>query len=670
MSLQPHPLPPLLKEEVNNHLMLDQPPHLLDVLRWLVWLSLLSREELGRVLQRDEQTLWGHLNTLMKQGLVDSVILNETGWPLRHHRYHITDLGLYVLAASHTPALSAHKIAMSYPITRADLFERLARPRVHLLLSDLITRLITECPPGYRLTSYQQPYKQTYLDLSAKKHTITFDAAFLLQTPASAQHAFYLHVDQPEHLFSQKEAKSFIKKLFALRRWMHLQRESMPHLLLLSGVERFSFWSEHLERLTLNQGISLLNGSLGETKQMSRGAYTPLWIPFQKLPKHDGHVQESDLLDLLSLLEHPASPRIIEQFSQSFTFKNMLRRKETGALSKKSRALRRYVDVTLQQEALPLAGLLAPQIIAPAARKHRPAQEILNAFYADREERLAMSTQFTLALSSQQKDILALLTRHPYLSQPDLLTLLYSENQHDRLLSRQMNPLIHLDLVSVSLWSKAPVWREKERYILDESMLRFFAMRHGLSPAYYLYPHFPSEEDRGPVSPFSRDVTWLQHGAPLLRQQMAHTAGLYRCIRHILIHASPGTYHIHYWKSAQEALSWTYDPFNDKVVSIRPDAELLYSTNNLFTPRSLLIEYDRATTDSRAYKRKFRGYADYQAITRTTLPPLLVITQNEQSKRAIQQAIVHEKAFDVQVHILLESQVMLAGLLPILLHLS
>ena len=675
MNVLQQKLPPLLKEDLHTLLALGEvTDQHMEVLRWLVWLSLLTREELGRVLKRDEQTLWGYLDHLIKRGLVDYVILNETGWPRRHHRYYITDLGLYVLAASHAPALSARKIAMSYPVTRGDLLERLARPRVHLLLCELMTRLITECPAGYNLSSYQQPYKQTYTDIAGKKHTITFDAAFLLQTPGGSQHAFYIHVDQSEHMFSQKEAKSFIKKLFALRQWMHLQGEAMPHLLLLSGVERFSFWSEHLERLTLNQGISLLNGSITEAEQMQKGAYAPIWIPFQKLPEHDGRVKESDLIDLLSLLDRPASPHIVEHFSQYFTFKKMLLLKETTALSKNTKALKRYVEIALRQEAMPLASLLTPRDISPEERKQRPARanisrEMLDTLYGEKEERLAMSTQLTLALSNQQKDILAHLTRHPYLSQPDLLTLLHPESQNERLLARQMTPLIHMGLVSIHPWDKAPSWRAHERYYPSESILRFFAMRHGLSPAYYLHPIFPKGKERHPVSPLSREVIWLQHGARLLKQQMPHTDGLYHCVRHIFAASYRGApYRINYWKSAQESVRWYQDPYNESepVSFIRPDAELLYTVDDGFIPRPLLIEYDHATTYSREHRRKMRCYADYQHETRTTLPPMLMIVRNERVAQSVQKAIVDEKAFDVRVIMVLEEHVTQAGLLPVL----
>src|SRR5439155_21110547 len=139
--------------------------------------------------RRKDSTLWNHLNQLAKLNLVASVSFNEAGWESRHH-YYLTDLGLYVLASLDEHPISVYKLAVSYPITRIDLLSRLARPRVHLVLSELVTRFIAEHPPGYRLTSYQQPFKESYIDAQGAKHTLIFDAAFLLQTPEQSEHAF------------------------------------------------------------------------------------------------------------------------------------------------------------------------------------------------------------------------------------------------------------------------------------------------------------------------------------------------------------------------------------------------------------------------------------------------------------------------------------------------
>src|SRR5437763_6514167 len=134
----------------------------LKVLRALVWLPLLSIREIGRAMQRDKQTVWSYLDQLEQWDLAAHVVLDEPGWPRRHYRFYITDLGLYVLVARCPCPLSVAKLAASYAIERADLLARIARPQVHLVLSDLVSRLLSECPDGYQLTSYQQPWKQLY----------------------------------------------------------------------------------------------------------------------------------------------------------------------------------------------------------------------------------------------------------------------------------------------------------------------------------------------------------------------------------------------------------------------------------------------------------------------------------------------------------------------------
>ena len=127
-------------------------------------------------------------------------------------------------------------------------------------------------------------------------------------------------------------------------------------------------------------------------------------------------------------------------------------------------------------------------------------------------------------------------------------------------------------------------------------------------------------------------------------------------------------YFITYWKSAQECVGGYTDPHTNKASCIRPDAELLYTTASSPLPRSLLIEYDRATTYDREYRRKLRGYADYQHVTRTTLPPIVFITQNEKAVQTIQHAMASEKVFDVPIVFLLEQAVLHEGLTSLLAH--
>jgi hypothetical protein len=293
--------------------------------------------------------------------------------------------------------------------------------------------------------------------------------------------------------------------------------------------------------------------------------------------------------------------------------------------------------------------------------------QITEAFYGSLEDRLSMSALLTLALSDQQKEIITYLARHPYLGRSDLLALLH--HQDERLLTRQMTPLIHLKLVKISLWDKAESWRERERYSLYESALRWLSCRHGLSPASYLFPLV--SKDRRVVSPLARDVVWQERGAWGLQSQMAHTSGLYRCVRsiHLSSHRSPA-YQVLSWKSAREALRWYRDPLTGEMACIRPDAELLYTTADSAEVRSLLIEYDRDTTNLHQLASKFLCYAQYQQDTRITLPTTLVITQSEQAIDRIWRARDEAKASVVSIVVVLEEDIMHNGLLPILGHLG
>src|SRR2546421_11932550 len=107
--------------------------------------------------------------------------------------------------------------------------------------------------------------------------------------------------------------------------------------------------------------------------------------------------------------------------------------------------------------------------------------------YGNKVARLRMAALLNLALTGQQKAILALLIRHPHLSLPDLLALLHPKSHDERIIQRQLDPLlIELQLAWKDLWESGEGWRERERYRLSEAGLRFLAMRHGLTPAYYL----------------------------------------------------------------------------------------------------------------------------------------------------------------------------------------
>src|SRR5205823_10152371 len=118
---------------------------------------------------------------------------------------------------------------------------------------------------------------------------------------------------------------------------------------------------------------------------------------------------------------------------------------------------------------------------------------------------------------------------------PDLLTLLHPESRDGRLIQRQLDPLlIELKLAQKDAWQAGIGWQERERYQLSEIGLRFLAIRHGLTPAYYLIPEKKVRDEKKRVSPRDPTVNWEQRGAAQLGRQMGHTNALYQCVRGII----------------------------------------------------------------------------------------------------------------------------------------
>jgi len=640
----------------------------LELLRWLVWLALLSVQELTRLVKVDgrsfdEKTIGHHLLRLERLDLAASVVLSEAGWPPNLRRYYITDLGLYALVKRYPASISVPKLVACYPVTRTDLLTRLARPYVHLALSALVSRLIAESPPGYRLTSYQQLWKQTCDKFTGGgQQTWRSDAAFLLQTPTGAQHAFYVRVDQPECLFSQTEAKRWLSRLFALRKYQYLRGEVMPHLLLLSTPARFPFWAEQIEHVTLLENTSLPMGCIADYTRLTSGAYAPIWLPFGELVSSGGRDPEGGLASLLSLLDQPATQDLVEQFSQYFTFQHLLISRTTRSLSRRTKWLSRYVGESLQEEAK-----REIQLPGEADRTGIPAM-LSEELYGNKVARLRIAALLNLALTRQQKALLALLVRHPHLSLPDLLALLHPESQDERIIQRQLDPLlIELKLARKDPWQAGMGWRERERYQLSERGLRFLAVRHGLTPAYYLMPEKKVRDEKKRVSPRDATVNWEQRGAVLLGRQMWHTNALYQCVRGIIeVGVRSGAYRIISWKSARESVRCYYDSDERDWMNVCPDAELLYVRNDGVRLCSVLIEYDRGTTFYREYAAKFEAYSHYQRYTRTTLPPILVVIQRIATAKTIRTAIHGVGAGDVPVVLALEADLIQHGLLKVL----
>ena len=285
-------------------------------------------------------------------------------------------------------------------------------------------------------------------------------------------------------------------------------------------------------------------------------------------------------------------------------------------------------------------------------------------------DRMRMAALLNLSLTSQQKTTLALLVRHPHLSLPDLLALLHPESRDGRLIQRQLDPLlIEWKLARKDSWQGGTAWQERERYQISETGLRFLAMRHGLTPAYYLIPEKKVRDEKKRISPHDSTVNWEQRGAVLLGRQMGHTSALYECIRGIIkVGVRSGGYHILYWKSAREAVRSYYDSDEKDWMNVRPDAELLYVRAGGVRLESVLIEYDRGTTFYREYAAKFEAYSHYQLSTRTMLPPILMVIQRASTAQTIRKAIHDVGADGVWVILALETELLKHGLANILCH--
>jgi len=471
-----------------------------------------------------------------------------------------------------------------------------------------------------------------------------------------------VRVDQPECLFSQAEAKRFLSRLFALRKYQRLRGEAMPHLLLLSTSARFPFWAEQIEHVTLLVNTSLPKGCIADYTRLAGGAYAPIWLPFGELVSSGGRDPESEQVSLLSLLNQPATQGLVEQFSQYFTFQHLLISRTTGPLSRRTKTLPCYAGDSLQEEA-------KRELQPPRGTDSTVIPAILSEeLYGDKTARLRIAALLNLTLTRQQKAILALLVRHPHLSLLDLLALLRPTSQDERIIQRQLDPLlIELQLARKDLWQAGVGWRERERYQLSERGLRFLAVRHGLTPAYYLIPEKRVRDAGKRVSPRDTTVNWEQRGAVLLGRQMWHTNALYQCVRGMIeVGVRSGAYCIISWKSARESVRCYYDSNEREWMNVCPDAELLYTRTDSTQIDSVLVEYDRGTTFYREYAAKFEAYSHYQRYTRTTLPSILVVIQRIATIKTIRTAIDEVGAGDVLVVLALEADLLQHGLLKAL----
>src|SRR5436305_9930338 len=164
-------------------------------------------------------------------------------------------------------------------------------------------------------------------------------------------------------MFSQQQEKKHLEQLLELRQATHLQREVVPHLLLLSVPARFSFWAELLEQRALTHTSALLLGAIADYGQLSRGMQAPIWLPFRDLlgqqaaqpaEEAQGETDPERVVPLFSLLDQPASAQLIEHFSQRRSFEHLLAQRDSSTQVRGKKRLARYVGASLQQEAVEL----------------------------------------------------------------------------------------------------------------------------------------------------------------------------------------------------------------------------------------------------------------------------------------------------------------------------
>jgi Replication-relaxation len=654
--LPPLSSPPLTREHLTELLgaVKDPYPHLL---RWLVWFPLLSIEELTRLEQarlakqeqtRSPQRMAALLQELEAVGLIAHLVVNEPGWPPHQYRYFLTDAGLYVFAATSNPPLSVPRLVQAYAVERADLITRLANIDIHLVLADFATRLVAEgSTHGSPVTSFQQPWMQTDT-IFGHRQTLRCDAAFLLADPQGTEHAFYARVDTNERRpFDSKQERIPLLGLLHLRHALRLQSETMPCLLIITRASRLAAWGALLEKTSEQRSTALLDGAITTVEHIQRSRVSsPIWWTFAELVhgmNRSGFLTNlaAPSLSLSNLLGKSASPTLVERFSQRRTFAHLVTERKSSPLHKTSRPLPSYVGRPLTNEIAPL---------------HRA--DVLDALSGTKTEQQEATALLNLTLSALQKELLFWLTHHQLLTAHHLTALHYPGGRDRRGVQKQMGNLSALHLLVSFAWYGTRPWYERERYVLTEPALRYVALREGRPPTYYLLQEEYKKEYGAPALS-------LQRGTSGLFAQMEHTHGLYESMTRLLKEAPHEKVRLLTWKSAREAIRWYRDPFTSTLMQIRPDAELIYLVKDQTIPHSVLVEYDRATTGVREYEAKYQSYTDYREATHLALPPILVVTQNEQAAALIRTCI-NTVGSHLPVVIVLEDQIQRQGLLTML----
>jgi hypothetical protein len=571
--------------------------------------------------------------------LIDATVLQEP-FIGRQHRYYATDQGLALfLSAMHSfPPLSLARLTRSYPVERQDLLARLARPGLHLALSTLVTRLITEgAPSGEQLVSYQQPWQHRYL-VGDKHKLLSSDAALLIQQAQAATYAFLVYVDTAQP--TDQRTRQFLKALLEMRQRLRLARHPWPELLILAQSDRLPIWAHLLLESRIAQTTSPLTGGLTTLDALTQQLSTPIWYDLVALTETADPAQVMRL-PFAHLLRDPASLELAEHVSrQRHFFATLLGEAATPPPRMKER-LTRSVGNSLQEE----AAHLTPAHL----------QEHFSAGRSTRQSTYGTGL-LTLALTEQEKALLTWVAHHPLLDLPTLQAVLHPHPDTLTIspLEETISYLCDAGLLETRGWPAGKTPLEQERYLLTDVALKFIATREGVPySVYFLHPKYYKESDD--------EQTRRQQGTRGLARQMAHTHGLYTLMRQLYT----GTYTrgevLVRWYSAHEAAREYRDTISHRSMHARPDAELLFVPTPLAHPTSILLEYDRATTGEREYTRKFSAYLDYQQATGITLPLLLVVTPSPKAAQKIQQ-VLSALGGGLQVVILLERDLLAHGL--------
>ncbi|GCE09189.1 replication-relaxation family protein [Dictyobacter aurantiacus] len=620
----------------------------LTILSWLIWLSLLSEEELLRILaQKEAQLDKGHLAEQLKRmtelGLIDAIVLREP--PIgKQKRYYATDMGLYLyLSAVHpSPPLTMARLAKSYPVERADLLARLARPHIHLACTSLATRIIAEgATHNNQLMSYQQPWHHVY-SLAQEKHTLTSDAALLIEhVDEEKTYTFLVHVDTEPHQKAERAVARWLLSLLDLRQSLRLYRHQWPEVLIISTHSRLSLWARLLLETSIQRTTTPLSGGITTLDALSDGIYTPIWWDLGILAS----IEHPDRYGLSHFLREPASKELIEQISNQRHFYAMRLKEAAAPPPRTKKRLQRYVGDTLQEEAEQLTR-----------------ERLKELFAAKRKNQLGIEGTglLTLALTSSEKTLINWSAHHPLLDVPTFQALLRpgSNPQAIKPLQQRITYLFQLGLIETRLWSSGRTPLEQQRYLLTPVALKFMAIRIGEPYTYYFVsPKYKKNDDE------QLDRQWGTRG---LNGQMWHTNSLYSFMRHLYRSAHERGEVIYQWKSAHEAARWYRDTITHNDEHVRPDAEIIFALSPTDHPmRMVLLEYDRGTTGIVQYTRKFTAYLDYHQATGAALP-LLVVTTSRKAIARMQQVL--DSLGPLRLVILLEKDLLSYGFTLVIHH--